>query len=59
LWRGPYRLDVPNAISSPGPTPHKDGVLLLFGALGLIVLVLAGGSTLRVLVRMEGRLRVG
>jgi hypothetical protein len=32
---------------------------LLFAALGLLVLVLAAGSTLRMLVRMDARLRTG
>jgi hypothetical protein len=53
------RLDLDSVVGSLAASPHRNGLLLLFGALGLLLLVLAGGSTLRMLVRMDGKLKAG
>jgi hypothetical protein len=59
LRRGPEPDEVQSVLTSSAPTPRRGGLVLLLGALGLLALVLAGGSTLRALVRMEARFRVG
>jgi hypothetical protein len=58
-WRGPDPFDVVSTVAVTAPSPRRDGLPLLLGSLGLLVLVVAGGSTLRMLLRIEGRLRAG
>lgn len=58
LWHGSDPFHAQTAALTSPVSSHSDGLVLLFGALGLTVLVLASGSLLRVLVRMEGEPRI-
>jgi hypothetical protein len=57
LLRDPVPLDVGGAVTSSAASSQRSGLVLLLSALGLLVLVLAGGSTLRGLMRMEPKFR--
>jgi hypothetical protein len=56
-WRDP--LDVESVLSPSAPAAHRRGLPLLIAAIGLLLLVLVGGWTLRLLARMEPTLRTG
>jgi hypothetical protein len=55
--RGPNPFEVASSLVAPVPALHRDGLPLLFGSVGLLILVAACGSTLRMLVRAEARVR--
>jgi hypothetical protein len=58
-WHWRDLLDVESVLSPSAPAAHRGGLPLLIAAIGLLLLVLVGGSTLRLLARMEPKLRTG
>lgn len=52
---GPNPFEAATLVASPSPSTHREGLSLLLASIGLLVLVAACGSTLRMLVRSEWR----